>query len=83
MVIVAIGQVLMFTYKKPGISSAQLLFTGTDEEPYPLFLKPRLKMIRDDKIRLVYGVLFTGVAVVMVDVLALAGFAIAYSIGAI
>ena len=83
MAVAAVGSVLMVAYKKPNISSAQLLFTGTDEEPYPLLLKPRLEMVRDDKRGLVYGMLFAGIAIVMLDVLALAGFAIARSMGAI
>ena len=56
---------------------------GTPQKPYPMYLKPRLEMVRYDKVRLVYGLKFTGVAIVAVDVLALAGFAIARSIGAI
>ena len=48
-----------------------------------MFVKPRLKMVRDDKRGLVYGLLFIGIAIVMLDVLGLAGFAIARSMGAI
>ena len=71
----------MVVYRKPGVSSMQVLLTGTPEEPYPLFLKPRLKMVRADKVHLVYVLMFIGVAITMVDILALATFAIARSMG--
>ncbi|MGA8202876.1 MAG: hypothetical protein WB812_00065 [Woeseiaceae bacterium] len=81
MTILAIGVVLMFAYRKPGTSFAQFLMAATADDPYPLGLRPRLKLIRDDRVQLVYAVLLIGIAIVLVDVLALAGIAIANSMG--
>jgi len=81
--ILLIGQVLMVVYRRPDVTSLQILFTGLSDKRYPQFLKSRLELVRDDKVRLVNGLMLSGAAIVAVGVLVLAGFAIARSIGAI
>ena len=74
--------IYVFVIRKPD-ANISYLFNGRPEEHVPLGLKPRLELVRAEKTRVVYGLLFVGAAIAMIDVLVLAGLAIAHSLGAI
>jgi len=80
-IFIVAGIISMFVFRK---SDAKLsyFFNGRPDEPVPLWLKPRLELVRAEKRRVVYGLLFVGAAVAMIDVLIYAALVIARSLGA-
>ena len=78
----AAGVVLMFAFRKPDVTLSYFL-NGRPGEPARAFLKPQLEMVRTSKVRIGYRLLFVGMAIMMVDILVMAGVAIASSLGAI
>jgi len=69
----------MFVYRKPDVKLSQMLL-GSRDGTYNPWLKQKLELVRTEKIRVVYGLLFIGVAIMLINVLVLAALAIARSL---
>lgn len=72
-VLALLGNILGWVYRKPGVTMS-VLINGYPDEPAPsdFFVGKRLlSYVRDDKRKLVYGVCFIVVFLVMADVLAM------------
>ena len=66
-----VGNILGWVYRKPGVTMS-VLMNGYPDEPAPSGFfcgKRTLSYIRDDKRKLVYGVLFVAAFLIMADVL--------------
>ena len=81
-ILMGTGVVLMLAFRKPDITLSHFL-NGGPGEPVRGFLKAQLEMVRTSKAKIVYKLLFVGMAIMMVDILVMAGVAIASSRGAI
>jgi hypothetical protein len=64
--LILVGQILAYVYRKPGVK-ADYFWNGCPEDPAPpAFFRMKYveTLIQPSKYRLVYGVTFTGVAMV-------------------
>ncbi len=77
----ATGSVLIFVFRRPGTKLSYFVNGRPGESP-PYWLSGQLRLVRPDKVRLVYVFLLVGAAIVTADILAMAYLAITNSIGA-